>query len=524
MPKDESILSKLPIKREKAEIILPMAIFGIAWLLLFFSPLKYMWNMSNQLSRTLSALSFLNNSFLDPMLSFELPEGFPLYPFIDYLAISTLENVEAGRLISFLFGLGTLFLVHKIAILWFDRKTAKYSSLLLAISPLFILDSMAIKRETMVLFFSSLSFLFLSKYKIEKKQIFLILTGISLTLAVLAKPVGIFIFVGVGIYLLYEQKLKLFREPGFYIGIAFPALLGLIMFVFPYLAQGGLHYGGNNVTWHLINYLDVSLSNVIKDVTLELTVLLPLPLLILAIGGIKKLKDLSSMAVFWLSSGALFYIIFLSGAYHHTHYASMMLPPLAIIGAKGVKPTGKKISKFIVKNKISMSKLVIPLGLLIALSSISYCYADFVEPNYRYQDEMENVGRFMQNELKYTQSIGLTQNAQPIFFHLFPENRENVEFLKDKKIVRFKKKPLEELENLENKPEIIILQTKPCKYPSLYTPQGEESKWGETPRIPKEDLKKMLENHPYKKLKEFEYFTIIKKDSFSYSKPKTGTP
>ncbi|MFP4005232.1 MAG: ArnT family glycosyltransferase [Candidatus Hadarchaeia archaeon] len=504
------MLPNISINKKNAETILPLAIFIIAWTLIFLSPLRYMWNMSNQLSRTLSALAF-ENSLFDPFFSFGLPEGLPLFSLMDYVAMSTLKNIEAGRLISFTFGFGTLFVIYKTALLWFDKKTARYSMLLLALSPLFLLNSMAIKRETMLLFFSSMAFLLLSKYKIQEKQIYLILTGLFLTLGSLAKPVGVFMFIGVCLYLIYERKFNLIKEPGFYIGIILPVLMFFLLFVHPYLTKGGLNYGKNNITWHLITYLDVSFLELIKNTATEFIVLLPLPLLILAFNGFSKLNGLGKMAIFWLFSGTLFYLVFLSGAYHHTHYASMMLPALAIIGGRGMKPTEKKLRKFLGENKKHISKTLVPAILIIILASASFCYADFIKPNVRYQRDMGNTGEVLRNELNDLQSIGLTQNTQSVFFHIFSENSENTNFLTDKEIVRLRKKPLEELENLENKPDILIVQIKPFKFPSGYEPQGEKSEWGEYPRIPEKDLEIILNELPYENYKKLEYFLIIKK-------------
>lgn len=453
-----------------------------------------MWNMSNQLSRTLTALSFKTHSALNSFLSFGPTAGAPLYSLIDYLAISTIGSVEAGRLISFLFGLGTLFLVYKISKLWFDSKTGHLAMLLLCLSPLFILNSITIKRETMMLFFSVLSFFFLSKYRIEDKDRFLILTGAALILTAFSKPVGVFVFVGVGLYLLYRERLRIFRKPAFYIGMIVPGLMGLVGFVVPYL-----QHGGTSAPWQLINYLDVSPLLVIKDIAIEFSALLPLPVLILAVAGMKQAKGLGNMSIFWLLSGALFYIVFLSGAYFHTHYASLMLPPLAIMGARGIGPMSGKLSKLFGR-KEDLHKIALPIAILIALSSLTYSYATFMKPNEPYVHEMENVGSYVYQEVGIGGTVALTQNAEAVFFHIPSDNIE---------IKRMYKKGADALENLDELPDAIVVRTKPPVRPPTYTPQGKNSKWGEIPRIPENELNRILRLDNYRVAKEFEHFTVI---------------
>lgn len=498
MREDENISLSNLISREKRGILIPLLILGIFslfCLFFFLSPVKYMWNGANQLSRTLTALSFRNSPIFASFLSFGATSGAPLYPLIDYLAISATGSVEAGRLVSFLFGIGTMLLVYKICRLWFDRKTGYLAMLLLAISPLFILNSITIKRETMMLFFSALSFFFLSKYRVEDNDWFLILTGIALILTVLTKPVGVFIFVGVGLYLLYEERLKIFRNPAFYVGMIIPGLVGLVAFAIPYLQHGGI-----GVPWQLIKYLDVSTLAVLKDVAIEFAAFLPLPTLILAILGIRRMKGLSNMSIFWLLSGVLFYLVFLSGAYHHTHYASLMLPPLAIIAARGVYPLSGKLSNLFGKG-VSKPLFTVSLAILIILSSLGYFYASFVNPNQPYMDEMETVGKYVERKAESNGTIALSQNAEPIYFHISLDNVERVK--------RIGTGGAGALENLSELPDVVVVQTNPPVYPPTYSPQGEVSEWGEVPRISEKELNKILSLDNYHVAREFNYFTVI---------------
>ena len=185
------ILKKENFKTNYSLIIL----IAVALLVrLFFLRFEYAagWDEINYLKLGASGAIHGLNHVLHPYWT-------PLYPLVIALAGKLFANYEmAGRLVSILFGALLIVPVYLFCLRYFNRKTAIFSSLLIAVFPGLIESSTAVETEPLYIFVATtgvlLGFHVLNQKSIRGAGI----VGVFFGLAYLTRPEGI------GFYLVFS--------------------------------------------------------------------------------------------------------------------------------------------------------------------------------------------------------------------------------------------------------------------------------------------------------------------------------
>lgn len=419
----------------------------------------------------------------------------PLYSWIIRLAMVGAGHIEAGRIVSFMFGMGTLLLTFKICGLLYGRKTGYVAMLLLATSPLFIVVSTVMMPETTMLFFSALSVFLLMKFLETDNNKYLFAVGATAFLSVFAKWPGIFTLVGVGGYLLHKRGLKILKNPAFHALIFIPVFLSLIWIFHiqsiamkPMLGEGLLNYLFFNLT--------APLSEVFTNVGYELTIYVPLTTLGLALAGIVLTKKENRLPLFWLMGGALFYLLFLKGAAGHYHYSSLMLPPLAILGARGAIALSNKVESMVKTRRHPILPALSIILVLIAFVGIGYIYHYFHQRYELYAEDMHLSGEYIQNNSGENGLVALSGDATYVYlFHT------SIDIAR----IRIIDPPYSEsIKELEETPKIIVVVVK--------NPEGKPSlEDGLSENEFEDELGKILALDNYQLLKGYSYFRIVTK-------------
>lgn len=353
--------------------------------------------------------------------------------------------LEAGRLVSFLFGFGTLLLVLKICKELYDKKTSHLAMFLLASSPAFFALSAHIMQETMMVFFSTLSILSLLKYREEKRNRYLFAVGISIFLSAFAKWPGIFTLIGVGICLLYTEKERAFRKPAIYVSMFFPLILSLAWYF--HIQEVAVSVSpSRHLIGRLFFNLEASFLKVIKDTGFELTTRVPLTTLLLALVGISQRKNKDRIILAWLLSGIVFYLIFLQGAFKHGHYGFLMVPPLAILGSRSIISISGKIRRLLKTREMSIFLTFFITFLTATAGGAIYLHIYYEESYGSYVKDAKLAGNYLQQNAGDNGLIALDSQSRIVYYHT------NLDIDRIRTTSR--------LENISIKPKIFVFQVK----------------------------------------------------------------
>ncbi|KXB07882.1 hypothetical protein AKJ58_01545 [candidate division MSBL1 archaeon SCGC-AAA385D11] len=446
------------LNRDKLEnylpIIIVLLIFFMLWLLLFLSPWKYLARVSEERWWMYITLNYKRYGLLTPVGPYgHLVHFSPLYSWANYSMISITGWAEAGRIVSLFFGAGTLLLMYNISKGWYDQRTGTLAMFFLAVSPLFLQGSVHIKRATTMLFFSVLSILFLMKYLKNERNRYLLATGIAVFLSAFSKEVGIFTFFVVGGYLLYKKRFKILRNPMVYVAALIPVLLMFSWYLhiesIPTSVAPAPPAG--QISDRIFFNLDAPLFRVLSETAVELAVAIPIATLGLALVGVGQWKEKDRLILFWLLAGVLFYLVFLQGSFHHTHYSTFMLPPLAIFSARGTITLSKKLSSLLKIGENLAPLTVVLIVLLLTAGGFGFLYFSLLRPNEAYEKEIRLIGSYVEKNAGEKGLIAI--DVWPVYYHAFPIDINRIKTIHS---------PYPEtIDNLSERPKIIVLNVKP---------------------------------------------------------------
>lgn len=481
-----------------------LSIFIIFALLLLTTPWRHVGIPGEAVWQVSMALNYDHYSFLTPFsigasYDLALPAGDfanlpPLYSWIIRLAMVSTGHIEAGKFVSLMFGIGTLLLTFKICKVLYGRKTGYVAMLLLATSLLFIVDSTVTMPETMMLFFSAFSVLLLIKFIETDNNKYLLAAGATAFLSAFAKWPGIFTLVTVGGYSLYKKGPKILRNRAFYASLLIPVFLCLIWFFHIKSIASGSPTTVGLLDYLFFNLSEVPLSEALTNVGYELTVYIPLTTLGLALIGIFLKKKETHLPLFWLMGGALYYLLFLRGAVVHFHYSSLMLPPLAILGARGAIALSNKVESMVkTKKHLILPSLSITL-VLIATVGIGYACHYYHQRYGLYVKDMSLAGELIQKNAGENGLIALSGDAFYVYFHT------SIDIAR----IRLIGPPYDEsIKNIGENPKIIVvLMRNPEGVPSMGTELSENFE---------NELIKILALDNYQLSKGYSYFRVIMK-------------
>jgi 4-amino-4-deoxy-L-arabinose transferase-like glycosyltransferase len=152
----------------------------------------------------------------------------PLLFWISSLGISLFGNTSlAYKLFPVFLLIIGLYATYRFASLWYDHRTGMLAALIVGSTQAFALMSNDVRTDGLLTTFVILSTWLLSAFVKHRKKIFLLLAGLSLGAAMLAKgPIGFFIpILAVGGHLLFTRQWKRIVDPSWLLVIPVIALV-----------------------------------------------------------------------------------------------------------------------------------------------------------------------------------------------------------------------------------------------------------------------------------------------------------
>jgi 4-amino-4-deoxy-L-arabinose transferase-like glycosyltransferase len=195
-------------------------IFGVAIRVVFlFLPLTFGSDVWRQADTASIARHFLLNGFrvLFPQINWGgngpgyVESEFQLYPFLVAVIYKIFgEHLWIGRLVSLLISIGTMRVFQKLSRQILSERAALWSFGFFVISPLFIRYSVAFTPEALMMFFY-VSSIYAFEMWLEKQDIqYLVLAGLTTSLAILVKGTPAHIFLVFGMSIFYRYKWSAF--------------------------------------------------------------------------------------------------------------------------------------------------------------------------------------------------------------------------------------------------------------------------------------------------------------------------
>ena len=126
----------------------------------------------------------------------------PLFPLL--MALISKFGIgyeESGKALSILFGTLTLFPVYLASRKAYGRRVGRYSAFLFAIHPYLFVNASNVLRDSTSIFLIVMTFFIAWKAFDEKKDRYLILAGLTASLAYLTKAEGLFCMIAVLAYI-----------------------------------------------------------------------------------------------------------------------------------------------------------------------------------------------------------------------------------------------------------------------------------------------------------------------------------
>lgn len=162
--------------------------------------------------------------------------GYPFFVFGIYKIFG--ERSTVVRVFQFAILFAIIFIIYKISLKLFGRRTAQVSSIVVAIFPIFSIYATDLISETLAVFFMLLFLLFFIKSFSEEKNKYIFAGSSGLFLGLLALTKSIFIFLPLALVLVYffisgENKLKK--------AVIFYSFFLLI--ISPWMARNYLNFG-----------------------------------------------------------------------------------------------------------------------------------------------------------------------------------------------------------------------------------------------------------------------------------------
>lgn len=246
--------------------------------------------------------------------------------FVSIIYRFTISDV-AARVISAVFGVLTVYLVHELGGILFDKRVGLLASIFMSLLPYHVIVSRQALLEPTLTFFFTLTIWLFWKYQLKRSAMLAYLVGVSSALTFLSKEVGILV-VGVILFLL------LFGYCNFLKKHLLIASCSFLMTVFPYILT--MYVGeSTEIFW---NYLVWQINRPSNNPPLFYIENLPYyfswPLLILLITGIGyavlKHETPHVLCLIWF---AVIFLFFQFLPIKGFHYLLPLTPAACLIGA-----------------------------------------------------------------------------------------------------------------------------------------------------------------------------------------------
>lgn len=247
-----------------------------------------------------------------------------------------------------LLGVLTVLLIYLLAKELFGDKIGLWSAFLAAVIPIMVIGSRTAQAENLLIPLSLTSLLFLKKYLDKQKFWYLLLSGFFLTLAMLTKISGVFLFISIILIILHQKldkKEKLFAilitMSFFVFGLLIYFVQGFCFdpksFVVIFLANGNRNFGlGFDYLYYILTNEEVTIGAILRT---GFNLVLWISFFVFCIKKIKYNSDFIIIPlVVYLS------VLILFGSYRYGWYTFPLYPFLVISSACAFEYLYKKKS------------------------------------------------------------------------------------------------------------------------------------------------------------------------------------
>lgn len=225
-------------KRYKVLIIVVLFLFYIAINLATLCKFPALWRDDVYMSDP--AWQFVQNGSFSSGIGF--PEGLVIYGGIYVMSLALIfklfgYGLYQARIVSFLSGLFATLFVYLIGKKLFDRKVGLMAAVLFILSKQFLINSHWARQEMLLTLFITIAvYLYLSAR--DRKSLFFF-CGLVASLSADVHPNGFMLPIVFGTLFLFDYKLKIFKQTGFWFylgGVIVGILYWLIIHIIPYPA------------------------------------------------------------------------------------------------------------------------------------------------------------------------------------------------------------------------------------------------------------------------------------------------
>jgi len=376
-------MKKIPIIINKENnIFWTVVLFGL--LLRLYHITVPFTDYATQLQTTLAdtARTFLyNNNFniLEPF-RYRLTEAgkplidiaFPLTQYLTSIFYRVLGLSEwVARLVPLSFWVGSMVLLRRLLRKYYNARTALFSILFFAIAPQNIFISRAFMPESAMIFFTIGMIYYFSEWIDKDSALNFIKSAIFLTMAVLVKPVTLFMTLPLVLLSFQKYKWKIFIKWKLYL------LLLLSLGSLALWQRHLLMIGGRNAL-ETINapYLQYIFNFdfwLRMYTSITMVILTPLGFILCLAGALLKVKIKEEYIFYaWISGAIIFIVSFPHLHYVHYYYQVVLTPPAALFVGKALNfiIESNFSGKLITSRYLSTGKLALVIILVILISAI----------------------------------------------------------------------------------------------------------------------------------------------------------
>jgi len=309
----------------------------------------------------------------------------------------------------------TCFLTYKITEYLFDKKTAIIATAIFSFNWIWMFYSFRVLTDIPSAFFGVLAiFFFLIYYEKKKKNIGLYLSVFFGTLSFLSRYIGALILISIAIYLVFTEKLSLFKKKEIYISLLIWLLTISPLLFFNYSTFGsafpalGFYYGPESavysspIGWNILTFHLPALLNNFLWIFFIIGFLLCLEFLFyldLVFSQKEKSKNNFVFVLFILLATLAYFIFGVRNI--DARYLLIIFPVISSVCGYGIKYLSEKI----IKNKNILFTFLIVIIILISVVSIKSSN-EFINVKYGSYGELQEIGEWLkQNTPKNTTLI-----------------------------------------------------------------------------------------------------------------------
>lgn len=301
----------------------------------------------------------------------ELTPFFPIFrahpllvQFLLALVFESGVNDLLGRLVAAAFGVGTVFLVYRLATLLYDWRAGIFAALFMALMPYHVVVSRQLLLDGPEVFFATLSLYLLARYALTQKRAWLYAAGAGMGLTFLAKETGVVLVASIYAFFALSPQIRVRLRD-----LALSTFcMALVIAPFPLsltmAGAGGSQTAQRYLVWQLLRRPNHAWTFYPSTVPFEIG---PLLILLVLFGLWFFRREHSwreNLLLSWILVPAIFFQLWPVKGYQ---YLLPIAPPIAVLA-------GRTLSRLLARDQIGRlgSSLRFPrVGIAAAIVAVS---------------------------------------------------------------------------------------------------------------------------------------------------------